>query len=191
VVRALTFEYGGIAASEMHAAIRIAEASGVKQHRIVRLPDLKEAQDIGRGRYGGLPPTYIPMRNGIFYSFAASYAEELRAAVVAGGHNADDLKVFRDVSPEFFSALQEAFWAGSKILQAEGTLIVRPLEGMSKVQVIRKAARLGVPLQLTWSCHRDGASHCWECPGCRARIASFRGAGVPDPLMVKSRAKIT
>jgi 7-cyano-7-deazaguanine synthase len=157
----------------------------------VRLPDLKEAQDIVGGGFAGLPRTYIPMRNGIFYFFAASYAEEVRAAAVAGGHNKDDLKVFTDVSQEFFSALQDAFWSGSKILKAERTRILRPLEKMNKAQVLEKATELKVPLQLTWSCHRDGLVHCWACPGCRARSASFMEAGIPDPLMSASDRKIT
>ena len=157
----------------------------------MRLPDLKEAQDIRGRSFRGLPPTYIPMRNGIFYFFAASYAEEVRAAVVAGGHNKDDLRIFRDVSPAFFSALQEAFQSGSKILEAEGTTIVRPLERMTKVQVVRKAAEIGVPLRLTWSCHRDGLHHCWKCAGCLGRTAAFKRAGVDDPLLPHSMRKIT
>lgn len=158
---------------------------------MVRLPDLKEAQDIGSGRFEGLPPTYIPMRNGIFYFFAASYAEEVGAEAVAGGHNRDDLKIFRDASQEFFSDLQEAYWSGSKILKAQRTRILRPLQKMTKAQVVGKAAELKVPLQLTWSCHRDGPVHCWECPGCLTRIASFRQAGIHDPLMLTSKRKIT
>ena len=190
-MRALTFEFAGIASSELKAAREVAGAVGVREHRLVRLPDLKEAQDIRGGRFEGLPPTYIPMRNGIFYFFAASYAEEVRAAVVAGGHNKDDTRVFRDVSPAFFSALQKALLSGSKILEAEGTRIVRPLEHMTKVQVVRKAAEIGVPLGLTWSCHRDGPTHCWECTGCLARIASFSEAGVSDPLEPPMKTKIT
>ena len=158
---------------------------------MVRLPDLKEAQDIKGGHFEGLPPTYIPMRNGIFYFFAASYAEEVRAAVVAGGHNKDDTRIFRDVSPGFFSALQKAFWSGSRVLEAEETRIVRPLERMTKVQVVRRAAEIGVPLHLTWSCHRDGPGHCWKCTGCLGRIAAFKGAGVDDPLIPQSKRKIT
>jgi 7-cyano-7-deazaguanine synthase len=131
------------------------------------------------------------MRNGIFYFFAASYAEEVRGSVVAGGHNKDDMRVFRDVRPAFFSALQDAFWSGSKILEDEGTRIVRPLERMTKVQVVKTAAEIGVPLQLTWSCHRDGLRHCGKCPGCLGRISSFKEAGVLDPLDLSSRTKIT
>ena len=170
-----------MAASEMRASRAIAKAARVKQ-RVMRLPDLEEASDI-RSSFPGLPPTYIPMRNAVFYSLAASYAEEVRASVIVGGHNKDDQSIFRDVSPDFFSNLQRALRAGSKILSQRRTRIVRPLVSKSKPDVIRLAARLQVPLQLTWSCHSDGATHCWKCEGCRGRMAAFERAGIPDPLV--------
>jgi 7-cyano-7-deazaguanine synthase len=184
-LRALTFEFGGIAARELSAARAVARAAGVKQ-RVVRLPDLKEASDIGDSKFPGLPPTYIPMRNAVFYSLAASYAEEVRADCIVGGHNKDDLKVFRDVGPRFFANLEKSFWAGSKILNEKRTRILRPLRAKSKPEVILLASSSGVPLQLTWSCQRDGESHCWRCEGCRDRSRSFATAGIPDPLQVRS-----
>ena len=179
---ALTFHYHGIAASELKAAKAIARAAGVKMHRIARLPDLREASDIRGGSFQGLPPTYIPMRNSIFYSVAAGFAEEIGADFVIGGHNKDDLTVFRDVGAAFFGSLERAFWAGSRVLARRRTRLLRPLRSKTKSQVIRTAVSLGVPLRLTWSCHRDGSRHCWRCSGCRARIDCFRQAGVTDPL---------
>jgi len=189
-VRTLTFEYSGIAGSELSAARAIASRAGVIEHRKVRLPDLKEAADIPGFSPQGLPPTYIPLRNGIFYALAASYAEETGAASIVGGHNRDDAQVFADVSPEFFSSLQKAFWSGSRILRRERLRIVRPLKTLRKPQVIRLAASLGVPLELTWSCHRDGEKHCWRCDGCNSRLRCFKEAGVRDPLASPRLEKI-
>jgi 7-cyano-7-deazaguanine synthase len=184
-VRALTFQFKGIANGELKAARAIARAAGARQ-RLVRLPDLREARDIKGSRFPGLPLTYIPMRNAVFYSLAASFAEEVRADCIVGGHNKDDLKVFRDVAPRFFSNLEKAFWAGSRILSERKTRILRPLSFKSKPEVIRLASSLGVPLGLTWSCHRDGAAHCWRCEGCLGRAGSFERAGIPDPLVKRS-----
>lgn len=184
-VRALTFQFAGIAAGELKAARAVARAAGVGQ-RLVRLPDLREASDIKGAGFPGLPPTYIPMRNAIFYSLAASYAEEVKADLVVGGHNRDDAKVFRDVSPDFFNALERAFRRGSRVLDGRKTRILRPLSSRSKPDVIRLAASLGVPLGLTWSCHRAGWTHCWRCGGCRGRRTSFQRAGVADPLLAHS-----
>lgn len=131
------------------------------------------------------------MRNSVFYSFAASYAEETGASRLVGGHNRDDAGVFRDVSTPFFDALQAAFREGSPILRRNRLRISRPLARAKKHEVVRRAARIGVPLELTWSCHRDGDEHCWECPGCLSRREAFMKAGVPDPLLVPQRAKVT
>ena len=190
-VRALTFEYHGIAARELQSAKAIAAEAGVVEHRLTRLPDLREAADIPGARFPGLPPTYIPLRNSIFYSIAAAYAEETGAGSIVGGHNRDDSGVFRDVSPEFFTTLERAFWAGSAVLRRNKTRIVRPLKNRTKVQVVRLAASLKVPLELTWSCHRDGSEHCWRCDGCASRRDSFTKAGVKDPLDPQREGKIT
>lgn len=189
-VRALTFEYHRMARQEVRSARAVAEAAGVTEHRLVRLPDLKEASDIPGASFGGMPPTYIPLRNGVFYSLAASYAEEAGASVIVGGHNRDDMAVFADVSPEFFMKLEGALWAGSPILRRLRTRIVRPLGRRTKVEVVRLASSMGVPLRLTWSCHRSGRTHCWKCWGCLARMRSFETAGVGDPLSTE-RGKIT
>jgi len=190
-VRALTFEYMGIARSELAAAKAVASRASVLEHRIVRLPDLREAADIPGFRLYGLPPTYIPLRNSIFYAFAASYAEETGAASIVGGHNEDDTEVFADVSPEFFSSLQRAFWNGSQVLRKNRLRIARPLKRLRKPAVIRLAASLGVPFELTWSCHRDSKVHCWRCDGCLSRVRCFRDAGIFDPLAGSKLEKIS
>ncbi len=190
-VRALTFAYHGIAGQELESAKAIAAEAKVTEHRLVRLPDLKEAGDIAGARFGGLPPTYVPLRNSIFYSFAASYAEESGASLIVGGHNRDDERIFDDVSSGFFASLERAFLAASPILRRNRVRISRPLGSRSKPEVIRLASSLRVPLELTWSCHREGINHCWECDGCLMRAKSFASAGVTDPLAPKRRGKIT
>jgi 7-cyano-7-deazaguanine synthase len=54
---------------------------------------------------------------------------------------------------------------------------------MPKVQVVSLAYKLGVPLEMTWSCHREGSEHCWRCEGCLGRRRTFVEAGVADPLL--------
>lgn len=181
-VRALTFEYGGIARSELVAARAVGDSANLLEHRFFRLPDLREAGDIPAANFGALPPTYIPMRNGVFYSVAASFAEEVGADLIVSGHNRDDMRTFPDARPEFFDLLQRSFWAGSRKLKSKRTRILRPLGTKTKVKVIRLAASIGVPFEKTWSCHLDGETHCWRCEGCLARMTCFERAGVTDPL---------
>jgi 7-cyano-7-deazaguanine synthase len=177
----MTFAYHGISRGELKAARMIGRSAKTEEHRFVRLPDLKEAGDLGV-RFEDLPPTYIPIRNALFYSIAGAYAEEVGADYLIGGHNRDDLEIYRDTSSAFFEKLQGMLWASSRRLEQRRLKVLRPLKSRTKPQVIRLAASLGVPLELTWSCHRDGSTHCWDCEGCRSRAASFRKAGVEDPL---------
>jgi len=190
-IRALTFEYHGIAKHETDSAKAIAARAGVKEHRIFRLPDLREASAIPGGMFEGLPLTYIPVRNSIFYSVAGSYAEEKRVSLIVGGHNKDDEKVFRDAKRDFFEALERTLRTGSAILSQHRTRIRRPLRTRSKVEVVKLAASLKVPFELTWSCHRDGAVHCGECAGCLSRLESFSQAGINDPLSPENQTKVT
>ncbi|MDV3293861.1 MAG: 7-cyano-7-deazaguanine synthase [Nitrososphaerales archaeon] len=180
----LTFAYMGIAPKELEAARAVRRSAGVREHRVVRLPDLREARDIAGVKFERLPPTYIPMRNAIFYSIAASFAEEIGADYIVGGHNKDDMTVFRDVSPQFFASFEKALWEGSRILSGHGTRIVRPLGSRTKAEVVRLADSMDVPLSVTWSCHRDGSFHCWRCEGCLARLRAFNRAGIADPLRI-------
>ena len=52
-----------------------------------------------------VPSTYIPMKNAVFYSLAAAFAEEKGARRIIGGHNAEDKILFEDTSEEFFDSL--------------------------------------------------------------------------------------
>jgi len=153
----------------------------------VRLPDFREASDIRSVNLAGKPDVYIPGRNGVFYSLAASFAEEVGADLIVGGHNRDDARVFADATPSFFLQLQQALWAGSPALKKRRTKILLPLSRMSKATVVKLASSLNVPLDLTWSCHGKGRDHCWNCEGCRARTAAFTKAGTIDPLMATRR----
>ena len=189
-MRAITFVYHGMAKGEIRSAREIASSAKVLEHRFVRLPDLREAGDFAGADFGGLPPTYIPLRNSIFYSFAASFAEEAGASLIVGGHNRDDEKVFDDVGSAFFTNLQGAFRAASPILRGNSIRISRPLAKKTKPEVIRLAAALHVPFGLTWSCHRSGDRHCWRCDGCLSRRRAFEAAGVSDPLAVGKRGKL-
>ncbi len=173
-----------MAESELRAAKAIARSAMVEEHRIVEIPQLREIGDLEGGRrFRDLPPTYIPMRNSIFYSLAASFAEEVGASYIMGGHNREDIQVFMDTTPAFFESFQKAIWAGSRLLRENRTAILRPLQLKSKAEVVSFGATLGVPFEHTWSCYREGAEHCWKCEGCKKRTGAFARAGVTDPIL--------
>ncbi len=181
-MRALTVRIHGTGRGELLSARRIAKAAGLVEHRLVSVPELREAADISKGPLAGgrVPPTYIPMKNSVFYALAGAYADEVGAEAIIGGHNRDDAEVFVDAGDRFFAALERALRGGSPRLSR--LRVERPLRRLSKAEVVQLAARIGVPLELTWSCHGTGTAPCWRCAGCLGRRAAFRSAGVADPL---------
>jgi len=172
-----------MAAGEERAATRLGLAAGVEEHRFFSMPELRELADIGAvERLAGLPSAYIPMKNSIYYNVAAAFAEEVGAGRVVGGHNGDDRALYEDTSDEFFRNLQRTLRSGSARLREQDFRIWRPLRAMKKAEVVALASTLGVPFEMTWSCHREGTTHCWECEGCLGRVQAFHQAGVLDPL---------
>lgn len=184
-LRALTVAFHHISKGELNAARAIAGKAKVEEYRLVNIPELREIGDIPELAVPDLPPTYIPQRNSIFYALAASYAEEVGADFIIGGHNKEDQLIFDDTKDEYFESLQKALWAASRALKSRRTRIIRPLRTKTKAEVIRYALSLGVPLELTWSCHAEGTRPCWNCDGCRARAKSFALAGIDDPAASK------
>jgi 7-cyano-7-deazaguanine synthase len=166
----------------------VGRAGKVVEHRFVSIPELKEAGDMRGSKdpsWMAVPATYIPMKNAIFYSLAAGYAEEKAADLIIGGHNADDARLFEDTSEEFFADLRKTLYAASPRFRTNGLVILRPLSRLSKSEVVKLAAEVGVPFRLTWSCNRAGEVHCWKCAGCLQRTKAFEAAGVKDPLKPK------
>ena len=183
--RALTIEIHGTSSAEVRAARLLGERVGVLEHRFVSIPEMREAGDIAGSREltrKAVPATYIPMKNAVYYSLAAAYAEEKGADCIIGGQNADDKRLFEDTSEEFFASLQKTITASSPRLRRWGLKVLRPLKDKSKSEVVVLAAGMGVPLELTWSCYRSGEEHCWKCDGCKRRLEAFHAAGVADPL---------
>ena len=62
----------------------------------------------------GIPVTYVPGRNIIFLSFAASYAEAIGAKTIFIGANAVDYSGYPDCRPEFIRSYQAMLARGLK-----------------------------------------------------------------------------
>ena len=56
---------------------------------------------------------------------------------------------------------------------------------MTKADIVREGARLGLDMGLSWSCYdpTPAAEHCGLCDSCRLRAKGFEEAGVPDPTV--------
>ncbi len=131
---------------------------------------------------GDIPVTYVPSRNIIFLSVAASYAESLGINTVFIGANAVDYSGYPDCRPEFFSAMEEALSRGTKIGLESGFNLKVPLQHKSKSEIVALAHELDAPVQLTWSCYNGLERACGRCDSCQLRLKGFAEAGFPDPI---------
>jgi 7-cyano-7-deazaguanine synthase len=193
----LTFDYGQRHGKEIVSARRLARRAGCPSQVVtIRLPWqgsslLDKNAPLPRRRTfkpGAIPSTYVPGRNIIFLSFAASFAEAAGARAIFIGANAVDYSGYPDCRPEFFAAFQKALARGLKAgVEKRPVKIYAPLLKKTKAQIIRLGVRLGVPYNLTWSCYRGGARPCGVCESCFLRRRGFEEAGIMDPLMTKSQ----
>lgn len=192
---ALSFDYGQRHKLELEAAARIAPALGAREHQVALIDlrvfggsaltddiDVPKNQPIAAK---AIPITYVPARNTIFLSYALAWSEVIGAADIFIGANAIDYSGYPDCRPEFISAFEAMSNLATKAgIEGCRFHIHAPLIAMSKADIIRKAAELGVDFSLTRSCYdptADGAA-CGECDSCRLRLAGFREAGMADPI---------
>lgn len=125
--------------------------------------------------------TYVPFRNGLFISSAASIALSKGCSKIYYGAHADDSagNAYPDCSKEFNDAMNTAIYEGSgKQLTVEA-----PFVGLNKAGVVKLGLELGVPYELTWSCYEGGDKPCGKCGTCIDRQAAFELNGVTDPLL--------
>ena len=128
-----------------------------------------------------IPSTYVPARNIIFLSFAASYAEVIGAGDIFIGANALDYSGYPDCRPEFLEAFRKMLYRGLKTgVEGRSLRIQAPLLRKTKAQIVRLGKKLEVPFDLTWSCYSGGRKPCGWCESCLLRKKGFDGAGVKD-----------
>ncbi|CDE45959.1 7-cyano-7-deazaguanine synthase [Clostridium sp. CAG:411] len=125
--------------------------------------------------------TYVPFRNGLFLSTAASIALSKGCSVIYYGAHRDDAagNAYPDCSKEFEDAMNEAIYQGSgKQLHLEA-----PFIGWTKAEIVKKGLELKVPYELTWSCYEGGEKPCGKCGTCQDRAKAFALNGVEDPAL--------
>ncbi len=197
-VYTLSVSYGQKHNKEIESADKIARYYGVEHYyldlaKIFEYSDcslLKHSgQDIPADSYaeqlkktGGAPvSTYVPFRNGLFLSSAASFAISKGCDVIYYGAHSDDAagNAYPDCSEEFNRAMNEAIYLGSgKSLRIEA-----PFVNWTKADVVKKGLELKVPYQYSWSCYEGGDKPCGKCGTCIDRAKAFEKNGVTDPAL--------
>lgn len=192
-VVALSIFYGQKHKKEIEASDRTAEYYGVEHIKldlssIFRYSDCSllegSTEEVPHETYaeqiektGGSPvSTYVPFRNGLFLSAAASVALSKDCTVLMYGAHSDDAagNAYPDCSREFVDAMNSAIYEGS----GKQLRIDAPFAGMNKAAVVAAGKALGVPYEITWSCYEGGDEPCRECGTCRDRRAAFLANGI-------------
>ncbi len=197
---ALSFDYGQRHRFELEAARKVAQAQNVSAHLIVEI-DLRafggsaltdDIFDVPKDRSPediscGIPITYVPARNTIFLSFALGCAEARGISDIVIGVNAIDYSGYPDCRGEYIQAFETMANLATKMgVEGRRITIHTPLIDLTKTQIIRRGASLGVDYGLTFSCYdpkTPTGAPCGRCDSCRLRAAGFREAGLDDDAL--------
>lgn len=198
-VIALSIAYGQKHDKELNASIAVAKHYGVEhlfldvskifeysncsllQGSTEEIPEESYAEQIKKTEGEKPVSTYVPFRNGLFLSTAASMALSKECSVIYYGAHADDAAGFAypDCSEAFNSAMNEAIYEGS----GHQLRIEAPFVNWKKSEVIKAGLEIGVPYELTWSCYEGKEKPCGKCATCIDRAKAFAENGVEDPAL--------
>ncbi len=207
-VYAITFFYGQRHSVEVDMARITAENAGVDEHVVfevdlsrfggsaltseqIEVPETASVEEIEQR---GIPVTYVPFRNGVFISLAASYGETRGATDIVGGWNVVDYSGYPDCRPEFLKAMEEALNLGTKVgVEGKRWRIHAPLIKLGKAEIIKLGISLGADYSYSVSCYRGGEVPCGRCDSCVLRAKGWLEVGKVDHLIERLRreGKIT
>lgn len=195
-VMALSVSYGQKHTKEIESAERVAAHYGVSLRHLDLAELFKDSdcsllqssdREISKETYaeqlsetnGSPVSTYVPFRNGLFLSAAASIALSNGCEVIYYGAHSDDAagNAYPDCSSDFNNAMNTAIYLGS----GQQLRIEAPFVEKTKAEVIAMGLQLHAPYHLTWSCYEGGEKPCGKCGTCRDRAEAFRLNGIQDP----------
>ena len=168
-VLALSISYGQKHSKETEAAEKIAAYYGVPRESYAEQLEKTDGKPVS---------TYVPFRNGLFLSCAASVALSNGCTEIYYGVHSDDAagNAYPDCSIDFNNAINSAIYIGS----GNQLKVIAPFVSMNKADVVAKGLSLKVPYKMTWSCYEGGEKPCGICGTCRDRIAAFKANGITE-----------
>lgn len=145
---------------------------------------LSGAEAIPEGNYDdeNMRSTVVPFRNGIMLAVAAGLAESRGLHVLMLANHGGDHAIYPDCRPGFVDAMSRAISEGTY----EHIHIFAPYTDITKADIARRGAGIGVDYSHTYSCYKGGEHHCGRCGTCTERREAFRLAGLPDPTLYDS-----
>ena len=190
VALAVTFDYGSNHNAREIACARIhCRRLGI-EHIVIPLAFvakyfksslLSGADAIPEGNYDdeNMKSTVVPFRNGIMLAVACGIAEsrDLRRVMLA--NHFGDHAIYPDCRRDFVDAMSEAMRCGTYC----GVTVFAPYTDITKADIARRGAQLGIDFAETYSCYKGGEHHCGRCGTCRERREAMALAGIDDPTV--------
>lgn len=135
-------------------------------------------ENIPEGHYtdDNMKSTVVPFRNGIMLAVAAGLAESNGLSHVMLANHSGDHAIYPDCREAFVDAMSQAIANGTY----DGITISAPYTNITKTDIARRGASLGIDYSLTWSCYKGGDKHCGKCGTCVERREALRDAGISD-----------
>ncbi len=192
-VEAVFFDYGQRHRIEMDSAKKIAELNHVPL-RIFRLDVFQEiggnalidpAMEIEAAdtqTMSSLPNTFVPGRNLIFLTYAASFAYTRGITDLVTGVCQTDYSGYPDCRDATIKSLEKALGLG---LDWDGKLRIHtPLMFLTKADTVKMAIKEKALESLAFShtCYEGKYPPCGFCPACLLRQKGFAEAGISDPI---------
>ncbi len=187
VALAVTFDYGSnhnrreAAFAKLHC-----ERLGIEHlliplnfiHDYFKSSLLEGADAIPEGHYAAenMKSTVVPFRNGIMLSIACGIAESRGLKNVMIANHFGDHSIYPDCRAAFVEAMSKAMSEGTY----DGVKVFAPYTGISKTDIARHGATLGIDYTETYSCYKGGAKHCGKCGTCVERKEALHDAGIDD-----------
>lgn len=187
-VYALTFDYGQKHKKEIECAkwhcknlhvnhkiinLDFLQGSALTDKNI-KIPELKTLNTKERQQ----PPTYVPNRNMVMLSIAASYAESINASGIFYGAQAQDEYGYWDCTFKFLNHINELLSLNRK----NKIKIFAPFMLYSKDLIVKLGIYHGINYSKTWSCYNGKKKACSTCPTCVERLNAFKLNNSIDPL---------
>lgn len=193
-IHAITFNYGQKAfAQELNASEKICEKMGFIHHVIdldwlaqISTSSLNTSEDIPEVDFSDLDDdkksaetassVWVPARNTVFTSIAASFAESIGAEIIIVGWDKEEANTFPDNSKEFLESFNELFKVGLPI----DIEVKAPAIDLDKYEIVKLGSQVNAPMDLSYSCYKGSNIHCGVCESCMRRKRGFEKAGIKD-----------
>lgn len=193
-IHAITFNYGQKSfKQELKASREICEKMNFT-HTVIDLPwlaeisnstlntdedvpevDLSDLDDLEKSTESA-SSVWVPARNTVFTSIAASFAESISAEIIIVGWDREEANTFPDNSKEYLEKFNELFEVGSPI----DIKIKAPAIDLDKDEIVKLGVEFNAPMELSYSCYNGGITHCGVCESCMRRKRGFKKANVKD-----------